>query len=233
MSKVKATKAGFVKPFKCSECLHFNGIPLNGHDQVCSKEGVRAGRPAPNCFTPDVTQLTQSSDQFAQIVGITQGLTRIQKRVLFGILNSKVRKLEFGVKVYFRAIGKDYLSNYLSGFVVASTRGGGIVVMGDPDTKKRGKPYLAIFQDSDELLTESEFRVRRKKLIAKGHLNDPTKLVLKKTVAEDYEPPTIDSRLGRKVMKDYTNAPVDKVITDSGKVEAFVVTSKKDRHSKK
>lgn len=228
MSNEKTAKAGKIKPFTCSECLHFKGIPLAGHDKVCSSEGVRASRPAPSCFTPNVTQLTQSSDQFAQIVGITQGLTRTQKRVLFGLLNTKMRKIEFGVKVYFRAIGKDYLSNYLSGFVVTNTSRGGIVVMGDPDNKKRGRPYLAIFKSTEDLLTESEFKAKKKKLVAAGRLNDPQKVLLKSSINVDYEPPTIDSTFEKTAKKRYAT-DVDKIITRSGKIESFVVTSKKDR----
>lgn len=228
MSDKKTAKASRIKEFTCRECIHFNSVPLLGHDQVCSKEGVKGGRIAPTCFTPDVTQLTQSSDHFAQLVGLTQSLTRAQKRVLLALLNTKPKKMEFGTKVYFKAIGGDYLSNYLSGFVVTTTARGGIVVMGDPDSRKRGRPYLAIFRSADDLLSESEFKLKRKKLVAKGLLNDPKKPVRRGAVKEDYVPPTIDSTFDKKV-KIGSRAAVDKVITSSGRPSTFVVSSKGDR----
>ncbi|MFO5128436.1 hypothetical protein RCK67_24520, partial [Salmonella enterica subsp. enterica serovar 1,4,[5],12:i:-] len=65
--------------------------------------------------------------------------------------------------------------------------------MGDPDNKRRGKAYLALFQDQDDLYDTASFAAHKKYLVGKGRVEDPESPLFKhrKPVTVDYEPPTI------------------------------------------
>lgn len=185
--------------FKCGDCLHFNAHALRSKDQVCSKLGVRSVAKAPPCFTPDVTQVAQTSDQLAQLTSIFHSLNSRQRRILIAMMTAPERKKQqfvFGTKVYFRAVGRDYLSNYLSGYCMGYTRDGELMVCGDPDNTTVGSSYVAVFTEDDSVFTVAKFQEHRAMLVSRALLQDPEKPLLKfkpQQVLDNYEPPSLDS----------------------------------------
>lgn len=185
-----------VPHLRCGECLHFKGQVHANKGELCSKAGVRSGAAAPACFTPNFPEVLQDSSQLMSIMRLMQQFNPKQRRILATVLMAKPRKgVVFGQKVYFLAVGKNYLSNYLSGYVVGNTSTGSIVVMGDPDTKSRGKVFLGLFDGWEDLYTPSKFKLVKEALKAKGRIEDPDAPLMKskKPITFDYEPPTIDS----------------------------------------
>lgn len=207
---------------KCGECLHFKHKPHRDKLGLCSLEGIGAAAIAPKCYTPDVTKILQSSDQLIVLTQFYNGLTYQQRKILAAVLTAKSKKdkLKVGTKVYFLAIGKDYLSNYLSGYVVMHTSAGEIVVSGDPDKTRRGNPYLAFFKTEDSFFTVKEFKAKREDLKNKGRIYDPNNPFKRKktSITVDYDPPTIDNAPSewRSKRKEETRSkfstPVDKLI---------------------
>lgn len=191
-----ASKKSLSEAFRCGECLHYKQVAHPAHDDVCSKEGIKAVGIAPSCFTPDVTKIAKNSDQFVQVAAIINSYTPQERRILLGVLRSataKKKPFAFGMKLYFHT-GKDFISNYLCGWVMGYTSSGELIVSGSPDSKQRGKSFLAyLSSDADGLLTASQWKLKEQKLRATGKIYDPASAVVKKaSIAEDYEPPTID-----------------------------------------
>lgn len=184
--------------FKCGDCLHFRKQAHRTKDAVCESSGIRRFAIAPSCFTPDVTQVVMTSEMMAGLASMYQKFSAGQRRILMSMLaaNPKRGQLAFGTKVYFRAAGRDYLSNYLSGFVLGYSSGGELLVSGEPDRNRRGNNYLATFVDRESVLTEEQYVKHRAALIEAGKDLDPDKPLLEfktRDILEDYEPPTIDN----------------------------------------
>jgi len=190
-----ASKKSLSEAFKCGECLHFKQVAHSAHGDVCSKEGIKAVGIAPSCFTPDVTKIAKNSDQFVQLAAMVNSYTPQERRILLGVLRSasaKKRPFAFGTKLYFH-VGKDFISNYLCGWVMGYTSSGELIVSGSPDQKQRGKSYLAYLASTDGVLTVSQWKVKLEKLRALGKIFDPSNAVVRKAaIVDDYQPPTID-----------------------------------------
>lgn len=182
---------------KCGECLHYKQHAHLNKQSVCDKLGVKHYTNAPpRCYTPDVSKLVPDSEALAQIALMFGALTSAQRRLLVFLLSTPRRKLkmEIGTKVYWRAVGGNYLSNYVSGYVLGATSTGQIIVAGSPEQRTRGAMYMAYFDNQDDLYTHSEFIKVRADLERKGNLVDPKKPLDKKIVIDDdYTPPTLDS----------------------------------------
>jgi len=205
--------------FKCGECLHFATHPLRSKARPCKEEGIRHFANAPKCFTPDVTKLAAGSDQLIQIVSIFNNFTYKQRRILIGMLRGRKKKLKFGTKVYFKAVGQDYVSNYLCGFVLGTTSSGETIVGGDPDRTRRGAAYTAIFSETENLLNQQQWLKHRKYLIEKGRVEDPKQPLRKfpKNIDPNlYEPKTLDTAPDRWFNKERKESKKAKrVIKDS------------------
>lgn len=179
---------------KCGSCLHFENVPHAKKGSVCSKMGIRAQGTAPSCFTPNVNELCVSSELLVQATAM-MSLPKTARRVLAALMSTDQKKFRFGTKIYFRPIGKDYLSNYRSGFILGHSSTGDLMVVGDRDPNKRGNSYVALLKDEEGILTPSEWREKRAQLIERNLINDPEvgRSLAKKTVLEDYEPPSMDT----------------------------------------
>lgn len=191
-----ASKKSLGEAFKCGECLHFRQHPHTSHQTVCFKEGVRSFSPAPSCFTPDITQVATNSDQLVQLAALFAGYNVKQRRILLAMLRSKdsaKKKLTFGTKVYFLSFGKDYISNYLSGYVWGYTSTNELMIGGSPDPKSRGKSYCMYCKDDSHLMNQAEWKVKRLALRQAGKVQDPTVKFKPKSAVADYEPPTLDN----------------------------------------
>lgn len=183
--------------YRCGECLHFKKHTHPSFETICSKRGIRHFATAPKCFTPDVTQVASNSDTFVQLASLFADYTPSQKRIMIGILKAPMKKfkrdLPFGTKVYFLAMGKDYVSNYLSGFVMGVTSSGELIITGSPDKNTRGSSYFAYMPDGEFLMTFKEWKAKRKQLEAENKIIDPNSQILPKGTTVGVEPMTIDS----------------------------------------
>jgi|GEM_PF-3887968 len=180
---------------KCGSCLHFENVPhASKKGEVCSKMGVRAQGTAPSCFTPNVQELCVTSELLVQATAM-MSLPRTARRVLAALMSADQKRFKFGTKIYFRPIGKDYMSNYRSGFVLGMSSTGDLMVVGDRDPSKRGNSYIALLKDEEGILTPAEWREKRAQLLEQNLINDPelSRAFIKKTTLDDYEPPSMDT----------------------------------------
>jgi hypothetical protein len=191
----KVSSKNLKQAMRCGECLHFNTKQHQDKGDLCKNEGVVAAGIAPPCFTPNYTKVIQSSDALVHLSTLMQELGHKERRILASVLMSKPGRLPMGKKIYFLASGKDYLSNYLAGWVVGYTSAREIVVFGDPDKHQRGNPYIAFFKDESSVFTVKEFKQKRAALAAKNRVEDPDQPLkkIRKTIAIEYEPPTMDN----------------------------------------
>lgn len=188
----KASAKSLGEAFKCGECLHYRHHPHGTRGQVCSKEGVKSVAVAPKCYTPDITKIAKNADQFVAVVSLFQDMTYAEQRIFLGVLRGRKKKVPLGTKLYFK-VGKDYVSNYLCGFVAGYSSAGELMLMGSPD-KIRGQSFLAFMdKDADDLLTWSQWKAKREQLRSENKIFDPSNRVIKRaSVKDDYEPPSID-----------------------------------------
>lgn len=180
--------------FRCGACLHYKQHAHPSHGSVCSKLGVKHYGVAPRCFTPDVTQLADNNEDLASLALTFGTLSHKQRTIMLAILMSSTSKRPFplGQKLYFRAVGADYISNYLSGYVMGYTSSKQVILAGSPEVTSRGKMYTA-YLDSKDLLLPTRWAKHRAMLSKAGRFVDPKHpLLTKKKIDIDHEPPTID-----------------------------------------
>lgn len=180
--------------FRCGMCLHINQHAHPSQGQVCSKLGIKAYNVAPRCFTPDVTKLVENNEDLAMLALAFGTLSSQQKTIFMALLGTNRGKRPFpvGQKLYFRAVGGDYLQNYLTGYVMGYTSTRQIILSGSPENKTRGKLFLA-YLEVDSVLSPVQWKKKRMDLVRADRLIDPKKPLVKvKRVDVDYEPPTID-----------------------------------------
>jgi hypothetical protein len=165
---------------------------------VCKERGIKGIALAPTCFTPDVSIIASNSDSFVQLAALVGDYTPRQKRILIALMKARPiakrkfsRQLDFGTKVFFLGMGADYLSNYLSGYVVGLTSTGELIITGSPDRNTRGRSYMAYMTDDDNLLTPAEWKKKKAELKQKGRIYDPKTRELPKQV-DGENVPTID-----------------------------------------
>ncbi len=187
-----ASSKSLAEAFKCQECLHFKQLPLAAQKEPCEKLGVRGVNVAPKCFTPDITRVAKNADQFVAMVSFFQDLTYAERRTFLGVLRQKPKRIALGTKLYFK-VGKDYISNYLCGYVAGYSSDGRLMLMGNPD-KVRGQAFLAFMdKEAEDLMTWQQWKVKRQALRDANKIFDPSNQVIKRTsVKDEYEPPSID-----------------------------------------
>lgn len=194
------SSASLAEAYRCGECLHFKKHTHPSYATICSKRGVRSFAVAPKCFSPDVTQVANNSDTFVQLASMFADYTPKQKRIMIAILKAPMKKFKrefpFGTKVYFLGMGKDYVSNYLSGYVMGVTSSGQLIITGSPDKNTRGSSYFCYMNDSESLLTFKEWKAKYKELKAANKIIDPQSLIMPKGTTPGSEPITIDSAPG-------------------------------------
>jgi hypothetical protein len=185
--------------FRCGECLHFKQTPHRTHKTVCSAEGVRAVGQAPSCYTPDYTKVIGNIDEFTQVINIFRSKTAQQKKILLGMLRTQAtgKKLDIGTKVFFNLRNREYLGNYVSGFVVGYTSSNEIVLAGSPERSTTGRVFFAYLKSDSSLIPSKDWKKKYRKLVDAGRINDPT-VKGRKDITEDvkednYEVPTIDN----------------------------------------
>ena len=192
-------KVNLEEAFRCGECLHFKQTPHRSHKTVCAQEGIRSVALAPRCFTPDYTRVIGNIDEFAQIITFFQSRTAQQRKILLGMLRvqPKGKKHAMGTKVFFNLRNREYLSNYVSAFVVGYTSAGEVVLAGSPERNKRGQIFFAYLRSDSTMVTPAEWKKKYVQMVAKGRINDPM-VTGRKDITEDvkednYTVPTIDS----------------------------------------
>lgn len=192
------TKANLNEAFKCNECLHFKQTPHRSNKHVCSEEGIRHFAIAPKCFTPDYTKVIGNSDEFVQISTFFHSRTPQQKRILLGMLRQSPqgRRLKMGTKLFMNVGNRDYISNYLCGYVVGYTSGGDLVLAGSATNQTKGRVFFAYLRSDESLLSTKEWKAKYLELRQRGRIQDPQATVKRDIAAssvDDYEVPTIDS----------------------------------------
>jgi len=113
-------------------------------------------------------------------------------------LQPKGKRHEMGTKVFINLRNREYLSNYVSAFVVGYTSSGEVVLAGSPEKNKRGQIFFAYLKSDSSMATPAEWKKRYAKLVATGRINDPTHAKGRKDITEDlkednYVVPTIDA----------------------------------------
>lgn len=191
------TGKNFTEALRCGECLHYKVAAHSQRGEICSKMGVNPKGLAPNCFTPDITELGMNGDQLASLTALLQGSSNKSRRILMAVLRSKTKAkaYQLGTKVYWKALGGDYLSNYVAGYVLGYSSSGELMISGDPDkTKRGGRPYVALLRSTDDILDYLGWKERKAYLIQRNRIQDPqTKAMKNARKAADYEPPTLDT----------------------------------------
>jgi hypothetical protein len=108
-----------------------------------------------------------------------------------------VKKLKMGTKMYLNTRNREYISNYVCGYVVGYTSAGDIVLAGNPNEKTRGRVFFAYLRTDKSLMTSKEWKVKYAELVAKGRVQDPEvkfkRDITAKVDKDEYEIPTIDS----------------------------------------
>ena len=128
---------------KCGSCMHFTRTPFFGKD-VCSDLGKMATTPACTSFTPDYVQLRPVAKKtMATLRSIAEDMNSKQANLLtFAFRNIHqlaALDLQWGQLVYFSISGLDYLDQYLSGYLIGTTRIDGdryLLVSSDFDKQK-------------------------------------------------------------------------------------------------
>lgn len=198
----KQTKASLQEAFRCGECLHFKQTPHASFEGVCSGLGVRSFAAAPKCFTPDYTKVIKNVDEFLSIVTFFHSKTSQEKRILLGMLRQQPtgKRLKMGTKMYLNLRGRDYISNYVCGYVVGYTSAGQLVLTGSPERGTRGRTFFAYLRNDNALISEQEWHKRFVALRDKGRIVDPKAINVRDITAtvknNDYEVPTIDTAPG-------------------------------------
>lgn len=193
-------KQSLTDSFKCGECLHFKSSAHRSNEDLCSKLGVRAFAIAPKCYTPDYTKLIHNSDELVALSALFTNYTPAQKRILLGMLRMppKGKKYRLGTKLYLKSSTRDYISNYMCGYVVGYSSANELILAGSPDSKSRGRLFFAYLKSDLNLLTQKQWREKFLDLKGKGKINDPVftkkRDITAKSIEENtYEVPTIDN----------------------------------------
>ncbi len=198
---------------RCGDCIHHGKIAK--FERPCIQLGVQQFASAPDCFSPDVYQLTKHNAELLNQLGLlVRDFTQNQFRILsftFKSINIMLRHgLKFGQPVYF-CLGKDYLSHYFKGYVIGASTDGQYIYITSHLKKSRSATLLTLYSDS--VLTVSTFKSKRKELLEANRLSLPSdtktdtqKIPLialinaraninkpKKDVLADYTPPTLDN----------------------------------------
>ena len=204
MKIIPITKLSNEEVFKCGECLHYEKNKHRSNKDVCKNLGIRHFRKAPKCFTPNFTEVMSNIDNFISMQVLINTLSAKQKKIMLGVLRSyaitKKRPLKIGQKVYLNIRTAEYISNYLTGYVVGYTSVNEVIIGGSPERNARGKMFFAYLPSTKSLLTQKEWDVALKKMIKKGKLVDPRAekmhgITYEKLNNEQYVVPTIDSVL--------------------------------------
>lgn len=92
---------------------------------------------------------------------------------------------------------REYISNYMAGYVVGYTSAGQLVITGSPNRKTRGRAFFAYLRDDKTLLTAQEWKKKFLDLRKKGRIDDPKAglevSITDSIVKDEYEVPTIDN----------------------------------------
>lgn len=209
----KQTSASLEEAMRCGECLHHRHSKHRAHEDLCANMGVKQFAIAPKCFTPCYPKIIANTDEFVQLAVLFGQKTPQQRRIMMAVLRQKPmgKKLAMGTKMFLNYRGREYISNYLCGYVVGYTSAQEVVLCGSPDQKARGRSFFAYLKSDDSLLTPKEWKTRFLDLRSKGRIQDPTSKIVRDITAkvkdETYEVPTIDkapdpSARGRKESKD-------------------------------
>lgn len=182
-------------PMRCSECLYYKCQRKPGADVPCSKNGVKAYAKAPACFFPDISQLTHSIESFGALISVFSAYTPKQRRILVSLLSKSAKDSakahKFGSKVYFAIRGDgDYMSDWVSAYVLGYAQDGKVIVSGSPDRKSLGRSFTA-YLDPDSVFTATQFEKKKEQMVAEQKIDNPNTKNLKRVATVDKNEPEI------------------------------------------
>lgn len=210
---VKQTQKKACLGVRCEDCIHFEKVPkFDG--VVCAKNGIDGRKKAPDCFNPDVFNLTKvkTPEQLNALGKLIQGYGTKQLRILAFVLakqgnNMNKLDLKFGKSVYF-SLGENYLSHFFKGYVVGVS-GTDVHIVA---RIKKCDENTSITLQRDSVLTKKQYKEVEAQLITENkvvmpetakkylrvlplaeRLDKKGRITMPEQFKIDYEPPTIDT----------------------------------------
>lgn len=198
-NETTTAKASSVK-LRCGDCLHYKGTVNPSMGELCFKLGVGKGAVAPSCYCPNVAVFRdESSTTLSVLCAMISTFTPQKQRILMGMLRNAAGLQRTGFSfmecVYFSTSSKTkvVLSDYYKGFVAAKGPGNTLQIVGINFIHQKSTACVA-FLEKESLMTKAAFDKERKRLVAKGLIeNLPVRVQKSLAKGEDYEPPTLDT----------------------------------------
>jgi hypothetical protein len=165
MPKIEKTLKGPVLLVNCGDCVHFNKFRHPQLPRVCSEDGVRDY--AKPCEKFQVNwQHFNYSETFTKILKevVTEDLPRIAALINAEIA-TRTAKYYYGMPVYVRLFGEDFISNYARCNVI--TAQGRYVYVQGMKTK-----YYGMFVKKS-VFSEKQFIAKLKQLALNKRYTDP------------------------------------------------------------
>ena len=195
VQEVELPKTGkqVVVGVKCRDCVYFNKNAI--FSDKCENLGIQSFAVPCEKFVIDPNQIDfLESPEKKELAGIIKNLPDRKLAIIAALINqeNKTRKkgFYFGQKVYIKIYQPDYLSNYVSAYIIAADKTH-VFLQGKKGW--RGTLY------HKSILTIGDFKKKKLSIIAKNLIKDPkystyckVKLNKTKMKTELYEPPTID-----------------------------------------
>lgn len=190
-------KLGSTDGLKCGDCIFFKR-KRPGQKVPCCQNGIKQFASAQVCFSPDVSQVTSNLQAFGALLTAFSEFNAQQKRILLAMLKNesklKAKAFTFGTQVYFALNLGEYVSDYVSAFVLGYTPDGQVIISGVPRANSLGNSFIAFVNESS-LISFADFEKIHSSLVAKGMVTNPdalNRLSLKKSYDID-SIPTIDT----------------------------------------
>jgi hypothetical protein len=153
-----------VLPLSCGSCTFYSRLAV--FKQPCSDLGTPASAKTCFRFVPDPHQLDEPKRLFRVLSAIGKA-----KRPLLAasvVLGAK-RVAKFGLRigqiVYFRPAGDDYLNNYAAASIVGATKDRIVLA---------GEQGFTAFVYPTSVMTKEAFETKRKSLVKRDKVNDPS-----------------------------------------------------------
>lgn len=154
---------------RCGSCKFFKRIPNPAYGDVCTEKGVLdSSKPCMRyCVDPDQIHIKES-EHIDALVQILEGISDKELSLVTALFNrehiTRKRGFRFGMVVYLRPFGDDYVSNYRRAKVISADRTYVHIRASDGWI---GSVYLS------SVLKPSEWKTKKAQLERAGKITDP------------------------------------------------------------
>jgi hypothetical protein len=163
-TKIEKQGPGVPLQVQCGNCVHFRRIAA--FKDVCVKLGIKEFAPPCTKFVADFHQFSRNAE-FAKFLAATPD---DQLQPLLALINAEVTtrhsKFRYGMAIYVRLFGDDYISNYVKCYVMMAK--GRYVYVELPAQEN----YYGVFLKKS-VFTEAQFLKKLKLLASNNKLRDP------------------------------------------------------------